>query len=116
MKQYEIWLANLNPSKGTEPGKIRPVVVIQTNLLNQVDHPSTLVCPLTTQLTPKKNILRVRISKGNYDLEKDSEILTDQIRALDNRRFLERVGNLGQQEIAELRNKVKAILDLYLEA
>lgn len=112
MKQYEIWLANLNPSKGTEPGKIRPVAVIQTKLLNQVDHPSTLVCPLTTQLTQKKNILRVRISKGNFGLEKDSEILIDQIRALDNRRFLERIGNLGQQEIAELRSKVKAILDL----
>lgn len=112
MKQYEIWLANFNPSKRTEPGKIRPVVVIQTNLLNQVDHPSTLVCPLTTQLTLKKNILRVRISEGKYGLEKDSEILIDQVRALGNRRFLERIGSLGQQEIDELRSKVKAILDL----
>ncbi len=112
MKQYEIWLANLNPSKGTEPGKIRPVVVIQTNLLNQVDHPSTLVCPLTTQLTPKENILRVYINGGNYGLEKHSEILIDQIRALDNRRFLEKIGELGQQEIVNLRIKVKAVLDL----
>ena len=111
MKQFELWLANLNPSKGTEPGKIRPVVVIQTNLLNQVDHPSTLICPLTTQLTPKKNILRVRISQGNYGLEKDSEILIDQIRALDNRRLREKLGDLGQKEIIELRSKLKAILD-----
>lgn len=111
MKQFELWLANLNPSKGTEPVKIRPVVVIQTNLLNQVDHPSTLVCPLTTQITAKKNILRVRISEGNFGLEKDSEILIDQIRALDNRRFLEKLGDLGHKEIAELRSKVKAILD-----
>ncbi|WP_339877237.1 type II toxin-antitoxin system PemK/MazF family toxin [uncultured Algoriphagus sp.] len=111
MKQFELWLANLNPSKGTEPGKIRPVVVIQTNFLNQVDHPSTLVCPLTTQVTAKKNILRVHISEGNFGLEKDSEILIDQIRALDNRRFLEKLGDLGHKEIAELRNKVKAILD-----
>ncbi|WP_339755830.1 type II toxin-antitoxin system PemK/MazF family toxin [Algoriphagus aquimarinus] len=112
MKQFELWLANLNSSKGTEPGKIRPVVIIQTNLLNQFDHPSTLVCPLTTQLTPKKNILRVRISQGNYGLEKDSEIPIDQIRALDNRRFLEKLGELDQKEITELRSKVQAILDL----
>ncbi|WP_339702250.1 type II toxin-antitoxin system PemK/MazF family toxin [Algoriphagus aquimarinus] len=112
MKQFDIWLANLNPSEGTEPGKIRPVVIIQTNLLNQVGHPSTLVCPLTTQLTPKKNILRVLITQRNYELEKDSEILTDQIRALDNRRFLEKLGELGQKEITELRSKVQAILDL----
>ena len=109
MKQYEIWL--VNPSKETKPGKIRPVVIIQTNLLNRVDHPSTLICPLTTQLTPKKNILRVRIAQGNYGLEKDSEILIDQIRALDNRRFLEKIGDLGQMEIVELKSKTKAILD-----
>jgi mRNA interferase MazF len=111
MKQFELWLANLNPSKGTEPGKIRPVVIIQTNLLNQVDHPSTLVCPLTTQLTPRKNVLRVRIPNGNYGIEKDSEILIDQIRALDNRRLLEKLGDLGEKEIAELRSNVKSILD-----
>jgi mRNA interferase MazF len=87
-------------------------VIIQTNLLNQVEHPSTLVCPLTTQLTLKKNILRIRISEGKYGLEKDSEILIDQIRALDNRRFLEKIGDLGQNEITELKRKTKAILDL----
>ena len=43
-KQYEIWLADLNPRMGTEPGKTRPVVIIQTDLLNDV-HPSTIVCP-----------------------------------------------------------------------
>ncbi|MCE7054349.1 type II toxin-antitoxin system PemK/MazF family toxin [Algoriphagus sp. AGSA1] len=111
MKQYDIWLANLNPSKGTEPCKIRPVVIVQTNLLNQVDHPSTMVCPLTTQLTPKENILRVRVNEGNYGLEKHSEILIDQIRALDNRRFLEKIGELGQQEIVDIRSKIKAVLD-----
>lgn len=111
MRQFEIWLANLNPSRGTEPGKIRPVVVIQTNLLNQLDHPSTLILPISSQLTPEENILRVRLSKGKSGLEKDSEILIDQIRALDNRRFLEKSGSLEYKEIAELRSKLKAILD-----
>ncbi|WP_086541261.1 type II toxin-antitoxin system PemK/MazF family toxin [Algoriphagus antarcticus] len=41
MKQNKLWLANLNPARGTEPGKIRPVVIIQTNLLDQTEHPST---------------------------------------------------------------------------
>lgn len=111
MRQFEIWLANLNPSRGTEPGKIRPVVVIQTNLLNQLAHPSTLILPISSQLTPEENILRVRLSKGKSGLEKDSEILIDQIRALDNRRFLEKLGALEAKEIAELRSKLKAILD-----
>lgn len=111
MRQFEIWLANLNPSLGTEPGKIRPVVVIQTNLLNQLDHPSTLILPISSNLTSDVNILRVRLSPGKNGLEKDSEILIDQIRALDNRRFLEKLGSLETKEIAELRSKLKAILD-----
>ncbi len=111
MRQFEIWLANLNPSRGTEPGKIRPVVVIQTNLLNQTDHPSTLISPITTQLTKEENILRVRLKMGKSGLEKDSEILIDQIRALDNLRFLEKLGTLEAKVIAELRSKLKAILD-----
>ena len=111
MRQFEIWLANLNPSRGTEPGKIRPVVVIQTNLLNQLDHPSTLILPISSQLTSEENILRVRVKKGKSDLEKDSEILIDQIRALDNRRFLEKLGSLEAKDITELRRKLRAILD-----
>lgn len=111
MRQFEIWLANLNPSRATEPGKIRPVVVIQTNLLNQTDHPSTLILPISSQLTPEENILRVRLSLGKSGLDKNSEILIDQIRALDNRRFLEKLGSLEAKEIAEIRSKLKAILD-----
>lgn len=111
MRQFEIWLANLNPSRGTEPGKIRPVVVIQTNLLNQLDHPSTLILPISSQITSEENILRVHLQKGKNGLEKDSEILIDQIRALDNRRFLEKLGALDAKEITELRRKLRAILD-----
>lgn len=39
IKQFEIWIADLNPRRGTETGKIRPVIVVQTDLLN-VEHPS----------------------------------------------------------------------------
>ncbi|MCZ8134122.1 MAG: type II toxin-antitoxin system PemK/MazF family toxin, partial [Algoriphagus sp.] len=81
-------MVNLNPARGSEPGKIRSAVVIQTNLLNQLDHPSTLICPITTQLSAEENILRVRLDSDGTGLEKGSEILVDQIRALDNRRFL----------------------------
>ncbi|MHA7129663.1 type II toxin-antitoxin system PemK/MazF family toxin [Algoriphagus namhaensis] len=111
-RQFEVWLVNLNPSRGTEPGKIRPAVIIQTNLLNQVDHPSTLVCPITSQISSKENILRVRLSAKETGLEKESEILVDQIRALDNLRFIEKLGQLETQKAEELLSKVKAILDL----
>ncbi|MDQ6901963.1 MAG: type II toxin-antitoxin system PemK/MazF family toxin, partial [Bacteroidota bacterium] len=42
-KQFDIWLADLNLTVGTEPGKTRPVVIIQTDLLNET-HLSTIIC------------------------------------------------------------------------
>jgi mRNA interferase MazF len=87
-KHGEIWLANLNPGKGTEPGKIRPVLIIQNQALLDVDHPSTLVIPLTTNLVEDAEPLRLRI-KADNKLNKDSDLLLDQLRAIDNKRLIE---------------------------
>lgn len=110
-EQFDIWLVNLNPARGVEPGKIRPAVVIQTNLLNQLDHPSTLICPIASQLSAEENILRVSLAGEGTGLEKGSEILVDQIRALDNRRFLEKLGKLSLEKSLELREKLGAVMD-----
>lgn len=86
-KHGEIWLANLNPSKGTEPGKTRPVLILQNQVLLDVGHPSTLIIPLTTRLIDDAEPLRFRIHAQDQ-LEKDSDVLIDQIRAIDNTRLL----------------------------
>jgi mRNA interferase MazF len=83
----EIWLANLNPSKGTEPGKTRPVLILQNQILLNINHPSTLIIPLTTRLIENAEPLRRRIHAQDK-LEKDSDLLIDQIRAIDNVRLL----------------------------
>ncbi len=62
IKQFDIWLAELNPSRGTEPGKTRPVVIIQTDLLND-SHLSTIICPITTNIQPEIELLRVHLKK-----------------------------------------------------
>lgn len=87
-KRGEIWLANLNPSKGTEPGKIRPVLIIQCQDLLDVPHPSTLIIPLTTNLVNNAEPLRFRILTKER-LAKDSDLLVDQIRAIDNKRLVD---------------------------
>jgi mRNA interferase MazF len=58
----EIWLANLNPGCGTEPGKIRPVLILQNQALLDAQHPSTLIIPLTTNLIDDAEPLRLRIA------------------------------------------------------
>ena len=63
IRQFEIWIADLNPRFGTETGKTRPVVVVQTDYLNKV-HPSTVICPITTNVKPDSEILQSSFEKG----------------------------------------------------
>ena len=109
INKYEIWLANLNPSKGVEPGKTRPVVVIQSDLLNG-HHPSTIVCPITTNVIKDAEILRVFIN--NDQLEKESDVLVDQMRAIDNKRLLKRLGKLNKEQLSKLKRNIGIVLDL----
>ena len=109
IKQYDIWLADLNPTRGTEPGKTRPVVILQTDLLNEA-HPSTIICPITTNVQPDADLLRVHLRKGQLD--RLSDILVDQVRAVDNRRLIKRLGKLTSEQIVKLRSNIKIVLDL----
>ena len=93
VKQYEIWIADLNSQIGTEAGKTRPVLVVQTNLLNKLPHPSTLICPITTNVKKDVDILRVHLKIGMANLLQDCDIMIDQIRAIDNNRL--RVGSVA---------------------
>ncbi len=86
IKQFAIWIADLNPERGTEAGKIRPVVILQTDFLNSF-HPSTAICPITNNVQPEAGILRVHLKKGMGNLKEGCDILIDQIRAMDNRRL-----------------------------
>lgn len=86
LKFAEIWLADLSPKMGTEPGKLRPVLIIQNQVLLDIEHPSTLIIPLTTNLIDDAEPLRIRINAHN-NLEKNSDLLIDQVRAIDNKRL-----------------------------
>lgn len=94
IEKFGVYLADLKPSFGTEPGKSRPVVVVQTDLLNGI-HPSTIVCPMTSRVVPNLETLRVHVSGKEPGLTYPSDILVDQIRAIDNRRFSKRIGRLS---------------------
>ena len=109
IKQYDIWLANLNPSKGTEPGKTRPVVIIQTDLLNET-HLSTIICPITTNVNKEIELLRVHLKAGQLD--NISDILVDQIRAIDNKRLIKKLGQLNKDQKTRLKSNLRIVLDI----
>lgn len=112
INQYEIWIADLNPQIGTEPGKTRPVLVVQTNLLNKILHPSTVVCPITTNVQKDATILRVHLKKGVANLHENCDVMIDQIRAIGNKRLIKKVGNLPTELIERIKENIAIIVDL----
>ncbi len=93
IKQFEVWIANLDPRFGTEAGKVRPVLIVQTDLLNNI-HPSTLICPITSKIRKEAEILRVHLPKEVAGVKEECDIMIDQLRAIDNRRFIKKTGKL----------------------
>ena len=113
IKRFEIWIADLNPQIGNEPGKTRPVLIVQTDLLNKVSHPSTIVCPLTTKVQMDAEILRVHLKKGITALNENCDIMIDQIRAIDNKRLIKKMGELPANLAEKVKENLLIVLDLY---
>jgi mRNA interferase MazF len=110
IRQFDIWIADLEPQRGTETGKVRPVLIVQTNLLK--NHPSTIICPITTNVVQKSDILRVHIKKGTANLKNDSDIMIDQIRAIDNKRLTTKISELPRDLQLKVKENIKILLDL----
>ncbi|HFU74866.1 MAG TPA: type II toxin-antitoxin system PemK/MazF family toxin [Arcobacter sp.] len=107
----DIYLANLNPvKKNNEIGKIRPVVVYQNDELNHSYYPTTIIFPLSTDLVNEAEPLRMRISKRD-NLEKDSDLIVTQIRAIDNRRLIKKIAKLKKEELIKLKQLFDEVVE-----
>lgn len=109
--QFEVWIADLNPQTGAEVGEIRPVLVIQGDYLNR-NHSSTIILPITTKLNNHVSILRIRIQNGEGGLSQDSDIILDQIRAIDNARFVKKIGRLSEKLAQTVQTNLCHILEI----
>lgn len=103
MKRGEIWIGNLNPSRGREIGKIRPVLIIQSDLLDKNITPMLVVLPLSTQVYPAFKYWRVTVPARDR-LLKPCQVVTDQPRALDRER-------LGEGPLASLTSEEMAVVE-----
>jgi len=108
----EVWLAHLDPRRGTEPDKTRPVLVVQSQALLDAGHPSTIVVPLTTTLVDDAEPLRIRVRRTGR-LRRDSDLLIDQLRAIDNRRLVGRpLCRAPGALMARVGDAIRDVLDL----
>ena len=111
IRRGSLYLADLSPHRGTEPGKTRPVLVIQTDLLNDAQHPSTWVLPCTSRLTGE-NLLRVALPRRIAGNREECEAMIDQSRAIDNRRFVRALKPLPRSVLREVEEKLRRLADL----
>ncbi len=79
IKRGHLYVVDFNPRVRTKPGKLCPALVVQSNLVNKAGYPSTIVIPTTSKLVEDPGILRLRLSKGDTDLDCDSDLLLGQL-------------------------------------
>jgi len=112
MRRGEVWICNLNPNRGAEIGKVRPVLILQADFLTAQGEPTVVVLPLTTQVRPAKEPLRVTI-RARDRLEKDSQVVTEQPRTVDRTRLIDGpVARLTGEELAAVERSFRAVTGL----
>lgn len=105
LKRGEVWLADLNPTQGSEQAGIRPVIIFQNDLVSQFSI-TTIAIPLSTNRRRAELPICLLIKQGNGGLSQDSVALCFQIRVLDKTRLIRILGQLSSEIIAQLEDVV----------
>jgi mRNA interferase MazF len=101
----EVWLADLNPTRGSEQAGTRPVLIFQTDSINRFT--TTLITiPFTTNLRRASLPSCVQITAGEGGLTADSVALCHQLRVLDKTRLTKKLGKLSDSRINEIEECV----------
>ena len=112
IRRGHVYLIDFNPRIKTKPGKVRPAVVLQSDMVSEAGYPSTVVVPTTTQLVENAGLLRLRLKSGVGGIDRDSDVLIGQIIAIANESFKRRLGTLDGDLLDELERRMKIVLDL----
>lgn len=106
----DIYIANLNPYKGSEQGGKRPVIIIQNNVGNHYS-PTVIVTAVTSRFF-KKRALPTHVPLDNEELEKNSLALLEQIRTIDKSRLIRKIGRVPEEKMKEIGAAIHVSLDL----
>jgi mRNA interferase MazF len=111
VKRGDIYYANLSPVVGSEQGGHRPVLVIQNDVGNKYS-PTVIVAAITSQISKAKLPTHVEISAKQFNLDKDSVILLEQLRTIDKRRLKEKVTHLSEEIMTKVDEATRISLGL----
>ena len=111
LRRGDVFYAQLNPVVGSEQGGMRPVLVIQNDIGNQYS-PTTIITAITSQIEKAKLPTHVEIDAKKCGLEKDSVILTEQIRTIDKSRLKQKVSYLDEETMGKVNKAIQVSLGL----
>jgi mRNA interferase MazF len=112
IRRGHVYLVDFNPRIKTKPGKLRPVIVLQSNLVSEAGYPSTVVIPTTTQVVENAGLLRLRLKRGVAGIERESDVLIGQLIAVANESFKREIGVLPVALLRELERRIRIVLEL----
>ena len=107
-----VWLADLNPIRGSEQAGFRPVLIFQNDTVNKFST-TALAIPFTTNLRRAAFPTCVLVKQGEGGLTSDSVALCHQMRVLDTGRLNRKLGNVNQQTIAKIENCLLFTLGIF---
>ncbi len=110
MKRGEIWVAHLEPRRGAEVGKARPVLIVQEDRLTDAGMPTVLVVPLTTQLWSEFEPIRSRIGARDA-LREDCHAMVEHVRSLDRGRLQQGpLATATREEMEAVERSLRVVL------
>ncbi len=112
IRRGDIFLADLNPVVGSEQGGSRPVLIIQNDIGNKYS-PTVIISAITACVTKTKMPTHVVINQDIAGLTKDSVVLTEQIRTIDKRRLIQKIGVMPKSLVHEVDQALYISLGLY---
>ena len=112
IRRGHVYLVDFNPRIRTKPGKIRPAIVLQSDLVSEAGYPSTVVVPTTTRLIEHAGLLRLRLKRSTAGIDHESDVLIGQIIAIANESFRRELGGLGTDLMRELERRIRIVLEL----
>lgn len=111
VKRGYIFFADLSPVVGSEQGGVRPVLVIQNNVGNRYS-PTVIIAAITSQIDKAKLPTHVEISAVEYNLDRDSVVLLEQIRTIDKQRLQKKITELDERVMQRIDDALRISLGL----
>ena len=109
-KRGDIYIANLNPFKGSEQGGKRPVIVLQNDKGNLYG-PTLIVAPITSKLY-KTQLPTHYMLKDVKGLPEESLVLLEQIKTIDKRRVISYVGKVSKEQMEDIDRQIRVSLGI----